>query len=166
MIKSEGDGPHQIHGLHAAADSEIEEERQRPPRQSFRIGNCECDHVGRDVHGAKQRIEIPNGSHQQRRKGQAEIDAVQKRAMTVLALTGAERLRNQCVQPNQQSTSKHGEDVDENSAKAHGRDGHCAVWKAAHHHGVHDGHAHPADFGENERQASRSVGPSSARNVL
>ena len=72
--------------------------------------------------------------------------------MAVLALTGAKRLRDERVQPNQQSCSKHGEDVDQNSTKAHGSDGHRAVRKAAHHHGVYDGHAHPADFGEDERQ--------------
>jgi hypothetical protein len=74
--ESESDGAYQVHGLHTAPDSEIEEERQHSPSQGFRIGNCESDNVRRDSHGAKHGFEEPNWGHQDGRKSQAEIDAI------------------------------------------------------------------------------------------
>src|SRR5277367_1908732 len=37
--EGEGDGTHDVHGLHAAADGEIEKKRKRAPSEGFRIGN-------------------------------------------------------------------------------------------------------------------------------
>ena len=72
--------------------------------------------------------------------------------MAVFALSGAEGLRDQGVETDQQTFAEkrqHNKDVGAEADCAHG-DG--AVRKLADHHGVHDGHAHPAEFGEDERK--------------
>jgi hypothetical protein len=107
------------------------------------------------VDSTQEPLEQPNRSRKQRRKSNAQVNAVDQGAVAIFALARAEGLRNESIEAEQESLAKkrqHDEDAGTKTNRAHG---HRTVGKAADHHGVHDGHAHPAKFGENqgERQA-------------
>ena len=78
--------------------------------------------------------------------------------MAVFALAGAEGLRDEGVETDKQAAAEEAEDVDEDAAEADGGDGYRAVGKTADHHGVDDGHGHPAEFGEDEREGQAQSG--------
>src|SRR5260370_24843344 len=78
--------------------------------------------------------------------------------MAIFALARAESLRNKCVQANQQTSTKKRQHVNKNATQANGGDGHSAAGQAADHHGVHDGHAHPPELSEDERNCEPQRG--------
>ena len=73
-------------------------------------------------------------------------------------MAGAKGLGDKGVEADEETFTKEGEDDEENGDEADGADGLGAVGKAADHHGVHDDHAHPADFGEDEREGEAQGG--------
>src|SRR5215467_2707386 len=106
----------------------------------------------------QERVEKPDREHEKRRHHDAEINAVDERAMAVLALARAKGLRNERVESDEQAVAEKGQHVEQVGADADGTDGAGAVRKMADHHGVHDAHAHPADFGKNQRQSEPDGG--------
>ena len=68
----------------------------------------------------------------------------------VFGVARAEGLRDESVEADEEAFTKESEDEEEAGADADGGDGLGAVGKAADKHGVFDGHADPADFGEDE----------------
>ncbi len=99
-----------------------------------------------------------NGKGQEGRHEQGEIDTVDQRTVTVFAVAGTEGLRDKRVEADEDAFTTEGENVEEIGADGYGADGHGAVGKAADHHGVDDAHAHPADFGEDEREGEAESG--------
>src|SRR5437667_203643 len=71
--------------------------------------------------------------------------------MAILPLSRAEGLRNQRVQTDEKPTAKESQHMHKNASQTDRRDGRGAVGEPTDHHGVDDGHAHPAEFGEDER---------------
>ena len=100
----------------------------------------------------------PDAGEEQRREGEAKVDAVDERVKTVLATAGAEGLGDEGVEADEDAFAKEGEDEEEAGADADGGDGLGAVGEAADEHGVFDGHADPADFGEDERDGEVESG--------
>src|SRR5579884_2471356 len=78
--------------------------------------------------------------------------------MTILAPARAKGVGNQRVQSDEKASTEKGQHVEEIGADADGADGGGAVRQAADHHGVHDAHGHPADFGENQREGEAERG--------
>jgi len=78
--------------------------------------------------------------------------------VAVFAAARAEGLRDESVEADEQAFAKKGEDDEEAGADADRADGLCAVGKATDHHGVDDDHAHPTDFGEDERESKTEGG--------
>jgi hypothetical protein len=78
--------------------------------------------------------------------------------VAIFALASTEGLGHEGVQANEETFTEKGEDDEEAGADADGADGFGAVGKTADHHGVNDGHAHPADFGEDERESEAEGG--------
>src|ERR1700682_208372 len=74
-----------------------------------------------------------------------------KRTMAILALSGAEGLRNKSIQTDEKSPAEESQNVNKNATEADRGNGRRAVGQAADHHRVHNGHTHPAEFGKNER---------------
>jgi hypothetical protein len=72
--------------------------------------------------------------------------------VTVFETAGAERLGDEGVEADEEAFAEEGEDEKEAGADTDGGDRLGAVGEAADHHGVHDSHADPADFGEDERE--------------
>ena len=62
------------------------------------------------------------------------------------------------VEADEEAFPTEGEDDEEAGADADGGNGLGAIGKAADHHGVDDGHAHPAEFGEDEWQGEPECG--------
>jgi len=62
-------------------------------------------------------------------------------------------LRDERVQADEEALAEEGEDDEDTGRDADRTDGFCAVGETTDHHGVHDDHAHPADFGEDERKS-------------
>src|SRR6202051_3451335 len=78
--------------------------------------------------------------------------------MAILTLTGAESLRNKSVEAHEQSCAEKCEDDEDVRAEADGAHGGGAIGQMANHHGVHDGHAHPAKLGEDQREGKAHRG--------
>jgi len=78
--------------------------------------------------------------------------------MTVFSVAGTEGLGHQGIEADEETFAEKGEDDEDAGADADGADGLGAIWKAADHHGVHDDHAHPAEFGEDERKGEAQRG--------
>ncbi len=62
------------------------------------------------------------------------------------------------VEADEEAFSEKGEDHEDAGGNADSGDGGSAVGKATDHHGVDDDHAHPADFGEDEREGEAKGG--------
>jgi hypothetical protein len=52
------------------------------------------------------------------------------------------------IEADQEATSEEGQNIEEVGTDADGPDGARTVRKVADHDGIHDTHAHPADFGK------------------
>src|SRR5579885_2445530 len=148
----EGDRQDQVHGLDAAADSEIEEQGKESEGQRFHIGNGKGGDGGINMKAAEERAEKPEGHHEQRRHSDGEVDAVDERAVTVFALACSESLGDQGIETDQKSAAEEGNDVEEVGTDADGADGAGALRKMADHDGIDDAHGHPADLGKDERE--------------
>ena len=61
-------------------------------------------------------------------------------------------MRDESIEAEQQAAAKDGDAVVKALTQAGGPDGDGAVGQPSYHDGVHDAHAHPADFGDDERQ--------------
>src|SRR6266702_8820125 len=83
---------------------------------------------------------------------------MEKRTMAIFAPACTQSLRNKRVQANQKPPTKKRQHVNKKATQANGGDGHSAVGQAADHHGIHDGHAHPTEFGEDERNGKPQRG--------
>ena len=70
----------------------------------------------------------------------------------VFGVARAEGLRDESVEADEEAFAEEGEYEEQAGTDADGGDGLGAVGKAADKHGVFDGHADPADFGEDERK--------------
>lgn len=113
------------------------------------MGNAETlEIVGQD----------PDRDGEERRNGEAEVDAVDERSVAVFAMTGAKGLGDQGVQTDEDAFAKESKDNEEAGTDADGTNGFGAVGEAADHHGVDDDHAHPADFGEDKREGEMQGG--------
>jgi len=150
--ESEGNGANHVHALKGAANGEVEKEREEAGGESANVGSSEDGDVVGDAEALEIQGEEPNREGQERRNGEAEIDAVEKGAVAILAATRAEGLGDESVEANHEAFAEEGEYEEETGADADGADGLGAVREAADHHGVNDDHAHPADFGEDERK--------------
>src|SRR5258708_40217207 len=71
--------------------------------------------------------------------------------MTVVARARPEGLRNERVQSHEQAPTEQTQHDEQVAAQTDGAHAGRAVGESADHHGVHDGHAHPAELRENER---------------
>jgi hypothetical protein len=69
-----------------------------------------------------------------------------------LAAASSEGLGDEGVEADEEAFAEEGKDKEEAGADADGGDGLGTVGEAADHHGVHDCHADPADFGQDERK--------------
>lgn len=94
-----------------------------------------------------------NGSHEE-----GEVDTVDKRAVAIFSVASAERLRDERVQADEDPFAEKGQDVEEIGTDADSADGYGAVGKTADHHGVDNIHAHPANFGQDQREGQTQCG--------
>ncbi len=78
--------------------------------------------------------------------------------MTVFAPARPEGLGDECVEADKQTAAEESQNIKKVRADAYRADGAGAVGKVADHDGVHDAHAHPADFGKDQRQCKADGG--------
>jgi hypothetical protein len=76
----------------------------------------------------------------------------------VFAAAGAEGLGDEGIEADEDALPEEGEDQKKAGADADGGDGLGAVGEPADHHGVHDGHADPTYFGEDEGEGQVESG--------
>jgi hypothetical protein len=156
--ESEGDGADHVHALKSAANGEVEKERKKSGGESAHVGSGEDSNVVTDAKAFEVERKEPDRRGEERSDGETEIDAVEKRAVAVFAVAGTEGLGHERIQADHEAFAKKGEDDVQTGADADGADGLGAVGETADHHRVHDDHAHPADFGENERESKAKGG--------
>ena len=154
----ESDGAHHVHSLERAANGEIEEEGNESGGEGAHIGGGEdCDGVG-DAEAFEIAGQDPDGNGEKRGDREAEIDSVDERGVAIFATAGTERLRDKGVQADEKAFPEEGENDKEARGDGYSPDGFGGIGKAADHHGVHDGHGHPADFGEDEGKSEAQGG--------
>ena len=156
--ESEGDGANHVHTLESATNSEVEEERDETGGKRTHVGSGEDGDGMGDAEAFEVKRNDPNGDGEEGSDGKAEIEAVDERAVAVFALASTEGLGHEGIEADEEAFAEEGEDDEEAGADADGADGFGAVGEAADHHGVHDDHAHPADFGEDERKGEAERG--------
>jgi len=156
--EGEGDGADEVHALEGPAESEVKEQGDEAKRKRVDIRAGEDGDLGGDAKAMEEIGEEPYGSQDKGRQGEAEVDAVDQRVEAVFGATSAEGLGNQGVEADEEAFAEEGKDEEEAGADADGGDGLGAVGEAADHHGVHDGHADPTDFGEDEREGQMQSG--------
>ena len=111
-----------------------------------RYGAVRARTSGVSPHQGRNAIAEQRRSRENRRGDQAEQDAVEEPAVTLIQAAGAERVGHQCVESEQQAHSEDGQREEEDVADADGADGRRP--ERAHDDGVHDAHADPADLGK------------------
>ena len=156
--ESEGDGANHVHTLECATDSEVEKERNETGGKRAHVRSGEDGDGMGDAEAFEVKRNDPNGNGEEGSDGEAEINAVDERAVAVFALASAEGLGDEGVEADEEAFAEEGEDEEEAGADADGADGFGAVGETADHHGVDDDHAHPADFGEDERKGEAERG--------
>ena len=156
--ESEGDRAHHVHTLEGAADGEVEKEGKKPGGESAHIGSGENRNVVGDAEAFEVERDEPDRKGQERSDREAEVNAVEERAVAVFAASGSEGLRDESVEADQEAFTKKGEDQEEAGADTDGSDGLGAVGEPADHHSVNDDHAHPTDFGEDEWEGEAERG--------
>jgi len=156
--QGEGDGANYVHALEGAADGEVEQQREEADGEGAHVGEGKDRDLGVNAHAPEVEREVPDGDGEDGRERKAEVDAVDKGAMAVLAMAGAEGLGDEGIESDEKTFTEEGEDDEDAGADADGTNGLGAIGEAADHHGVHDDHAHPAEFGENEREGKAKRG--------
>ena len=96
--EGEGDGANEVHPLQGATEGEVEEQGDEAEGQGVHIGAGEDGDVGRDTEAIVEMREKPDRCEQERRKGEAEVDAVDERVKAVFTATSAERLGDERVE--------------------------------------------------------------------
>jgi len=157
--QGEGDGTDEVHALEGAAEGEIEEQREESEGQRVHVGASEDGDVWRDAEEMEEAGEQADGNQEERQEQEAEVDAVDEGVVAVVAPAGAEGLGDERVQADQEALAEENEDEKKAGSDADGGDGLGTVGEAANHHGVHDGHGNPADFGEDEGEGQMESGP-------
>ena len=151
--QGEGDRADHIHTLEGAADREVEKKRKKSGGKRAHVGSGQ----NRDGMGDAEGLEIvgknPDRDGQKRCDGKAQVDAVDERAVAVFAVAGAESLRDERVESDKDTFPEESEHDEKAGRDANGSDGLGGIREPADHHGVDNDHAHPADFGENERES-------------
>ena len=104
----EGNRLGHVHGLQAASDSEIKQERKKAEGQRLHVGNGERGELRFDVQTPKKRSEQPNWKHQEGRHHHAQINAVDQRAVAVFAAARAEGLRDEGIEANEETATEEG----------------------------------------------------------
>ena len=148
--ESERDWADDVHALECAAKGEIEKQGQEAEGEGVHVRAGEDGDVWGDAEEREEPGQQPDGNDQERQENQAEINAVDEGVVTVVALAGAESLGDEGIQADEQAFAEEDEDEEETGADADGGDGLGRIGKATDHHGVYDGHADPADFGEDK----------------
>ena len=145
------DGTDEVHALEGAAKGEVEEKWYESEGQGVHVGAGEDGDIRGDAEVIEEIREKPNGGEKHGSQGKAEIDAVHKRVEAVVAAAGAERLRDEGVEADKDAFSEECEHQEEAGADADGGDGLGAVGETSDKHSVFNGHADPANFGQDER---------------
>src|SRR5207245_2236817 len=154
----EGDGLCHVHGLQATAHSEVQEQREEAESKGFHVRDGECGDLRFHAQRLEQRLEVPHGDHEEGRHDNTEINAVDQRPVTIFALTGTKGLSDESIEPDKHAAAEKSQDVEEVGTDADGTDGARAIRQVTNHDGIHDAHAHPADFCEHQWQSEPSGG--------
>jgi hypothetical protein len=136
--------PHDAHSLQIAPERRIQQERHDAPREHFEVRLRQAEHPGIESPPAKVPRESDHDRGRRHRHNQAHDDAVQQPAMAVLETTGAERLRHQRIEAEQQAHRKDDDAHEQRAADTDGADGFRA--QPSDHERVHHAHGHPSEL--------------------
>jgi len=143
----DGDRPHEIHSLEGAAEGEVEEQGQQADSKRVHIGRGKDSDVRGHAEARKEAGEKESRNEKDRCEKEAEINPVHEGVVAVITPAGAKGLRDERVEADQKALAEEDEDEIEAGADAHGGNRLRAVGKTTDHHGIHDGHGDPTDFG-------------------
>jgi len=156
--ESEGNGADHVHALKRAPDGEEETQREHAEGQSAHVGGGEGSDGVSDADGLEVTREDPDRDGEERGDRETEIDPVDEGTVAVFTPASAESLRDEGIEADEDAFGEESEDDEEARRNADGADGFSGVRKAADHHGVDNGHGHPADLGEDEGKGEAEGG--------
>ena len=147
-----------VHTLESAAQGEIEKERKHAGGECAHVGSGEDSNRKSDTEASEIVGKQPDRNREKGSDGQAKVDAVDEGSVAVFAAARSEGLGDQGVEADEEAFAEEGEHDEKTGGDADGPDGFGGVGKAADHHGIDEHHAHPADFGEDERKSEAQSG--------
>ncbi len=138
------------HALEVAPERRVEQQRQDAPRHDAQVGRRQAQHLGIEPPAVERGAERQEHEGDRQGQEQGERDAVQQPAMAVLQPSGAEGLRHERVETEQQA---HGEDADAHEQRrSHAHRPDRLGTDPADHQGIDQPHRHPSELGEDDRE--------------
>jgi len=144
--------------LQGAAHGEVKQKREKADGKGTHVGKGQDGYIVGEAEAFVEERNEPDGESEEGSNGNADVDPVNERAVAIFATAGAEGLGDECFEADENTFAEKDEDDVNAGADADSGNGSSTVGKAADHHGVDNGHAHPADFGENEREGEVQSG--------
>jgi hypothetical protein len=140
----EGDGTHAADTLQIAAESGIDEQRQRAQVEDVQIDRGLAGDCGVDADAGEEQRYRGDAEHGEGRVRDDEIDALREPLMTDMEIAPSPGLRDDRVQPEQDADAEERRSVVRGAGYADRADSFRA--ETADHDGVDDAHGDPADL--------------------
>ena len=137
-----------MEALQVAPERRVQEQRRGAERNHAEIRSGHAANLGVEAPPVDGEEHRPRDQHHDGRHAEREHDPLVQPAEAIVVAARAGRARDQRIEAEHQS---HPEDHDRGEdAAAHARRPDRGRPEAAHHHSVHEAHAHPPDFGEHD----------------
>ena len=153
-----GDGADVIESLQVAAEGEVKEENGCSPVECAEEGDGSGDDLMVDGKAEHEDGRDGDEAHEDCGEDGGEDEAVQEPAVGFVVAACSVGLGEVGVEREEDSGDAEAEGVVEDLSESRGGDGEGGVGHVSDHHGVHDAHRHPAEFGEDEREGKGEDG--------
>ena len=137
------------HALQIATKSCIEKQRQNAPREDVEIGTCHRQHSRIEAPGIETGADPPEQPCNRHTERDGEDDAVDEPSMAVLHIAGTEGLRDESIEPEEESHRKDAHAHEDRRAHPHCTNGFGT--ERPDDQRIDHPHRHPAKLRENNR---------------
>ena len=153
-----GDGSDVVEGLQVAAESEVEEEGGGSPVECAQERDGSSENLVVDGQAEHEDRREGDQSHEKGGEEGGEDETVQEPAVGFIVATCSVGLGEVGVEAEKDAGDAEAEGVVEDLSESGGGYVWRRVGHVSDHHGVHDAHGHPAEFGEDEREGKGEDG--------
>ncbi len=154
----EGDGTDVVEGLQVPAEGEVEEERGGAVVECAQEGDGAVEDCAVDGEAHHQDGSGDDDEDEDEGESSGKDEAVEEPAVGFVESACTVGLGEMSVEAEEDACDAEGDGVVEDLTEGSGGDGQGWIGHVSDHHGVHDAHRHPAEFGEDERECKREHG--------